>query len=437
MLLKKMAGKNYFVASLILFGLIVLSVIAVFVVTAFIPDALGQSPQEYVISSVFEFEPWQFRIDAISVSFPEGGIICTVQETSYDRTMMLIGRGSMRHKNDVYNQNNALGIFMTVKHDIFDEIRGDNIFVPVEDRSQLEMVSTVFNKQVGKPTIWHDKIPISFHIPKELSYFYFIAVDGEPILPPVAKYSTLSISGSAIIYSLFVILMLLVMTLFTLDHRYSQYWVHLARTHPGYLGLVLVPITAGLFTAGKITPELNNWPGHYAFIGYGAGILLLIILHKRGQVDYLDFGLRRDKLKNGYMLAILSSALILTATRGLPAGIEIVDQVKLIQLLLIFLLLALPIEMIWRGYIQAYLTRLTGPNWGLLIMITLVGLSQFAFIYITEPWMLYYPYTHLEIAILAPGTAAILGYLYLRTENILACALLHSCIIYLPDIILY
>ncbi len=437
MLLKKMAGKNYFVASLILFGFIVLSVIAVFVVTALVPDALGQKPQEYMISSVCEFEPWQFRLEDISVSFPEGGIICTVQETNYDQSVMLIGKGSMRHENDVYDHNKALGIFLTVKHDVFDTIRGDNIFIPVKDQNQLEMVYAVFNKQVGKPTIWQDKIPISFHIPEDLSYFYFIATDGEPILPPEAKYSTLSVSGSALIYSLFVIIMLLVLTLFTLDHRYSQYWVHLARTHPGYLGLILVPLTAAFFTAGTIIPELYNWPAHFSLPGYGAGILLLILLHKRGLVDYLDFGLRRDKLKNGYTLAILSAALIIMATRGLPAGLGIADPFELIQLPLIFLLVALPSEMIWRGYIQAYLTRLAGPNWGLLIMIALVGLSQLVFIYVTEPWMLYYPYTHLEIAILAPGTAAILGYLYLRTENILACTLLHSFIIFLPGIILY
>jgi membrane protease YdiL (CAAX protease family) len=51
--------------------------------------------------------------------------------------------------------------------------------------------------------------------------------------------------------------------------------------------------------------------------------------------------------------------------------------------------------------------------------------------------MLTYPYTYLEALILAPGLAAILGYLYLRTENILACALLHSLIIWLPTIIIY
>lgn len=437
MLLKRISGKNYFIASLILFGIILALVIAVFVLTAFIPDALGQKPQEYSISTVCEFEPWQFRIEALSVNFPEGGTIATVQETNFDRTVMLLGRGTIRHYNNGTDHDEAYGVFMTVEHGLFEEIRGDNIFIPVQDLERLEIVTAVFNRQEGKPTIWKDKIPMSFHTPEGLSYFYLIAMDGEPILPPETKYSSLNVLGSAVVYTLFTLIMLLVIMLFTLDHRYSKYWVHLARTHPGYLGLILAPVLAAIMAAGTIMPEINNWPDYYAFIGYAAGILILIGLFKLGYIDFLDFGLRRDRLKHGYLLAVVTAALIMMATRGFPEGVDTGDYNNLLQLPLLFLLIALPREMIWRGYIQAYLTRLTGPNWGLLIMILLAAAAHTAFIYATEPWMLYYPYTHLEIAVLVPGTAAILGFIYLRTENILANALLHSLIIFLPGIIQY
>ncbi len=437
MLLKKIAGKNYFIASLILLGITILMVIAIFALTAFVPDALGQKPQEYTITSVYEFEPWHFRVEDLTVNFPEGGIISTVQETNYDRTVLLLGRGTLRHKHTEYDHTSALGIFMTVEHELFDEIRGDNIFIPIEDRDRLEMVSTVFNRQVGKPAIWEDKIPISFHTPEGLSYYYFIATDGEPMLPPEAEYSRLNVLGSAMVYTLFVLIMLLVITLFTLDHRYSNYWVHLARTHPGYLGLGMVPLLAVIYAASKVIPKLNGWPGYYEFFGYAAGLLILIILFRQRQIDYLDFGLRRDRLKNGYTLAIIAAALMIMATRGLPGGVDIDGINTIAHLPLLFLLIGLPREMIWRGYIQAFLSRLTGPIWGLLIMIVLVAATRLFYIWATEPWMLYYPYTYLEIAVLAPGTAAILGYLYLRTENILACALLHSLLIFLPDIIMY
>jgi len=437
LLLKRLSGKNYFIASMILLGITIVLVITVFALTAFIPDALGQAPQEYTITSVCEFEPWHFRVENLSVNFPDGGIIATVQETNYDRSVMLLGKGTLRSNNTEYDQDSALGIFMTVEHELFDQIRGDNIFLPIEDRDRLEMVSAVFHEQVGKPTIWEGKIPISFHTPEGLSYFYFIAPDGEPILPPEAEYSQLNVLGSAAVYTLFVLIMLLVITLFTLDHRYSSYWVHLARTHPGYLGLGLVPLLSAVYAASTIMPELNDWPKYYAFFGYAAGILLLLLLFRGRSIDYLDFGLRRDRVKHGYPLAIIAAALVIMATRGLPGGIDLGGTETITQLPLLFLLIGLPREMIWRGYIQTYLSRLTGPNWGLLIMIALAAVSSLAFILATEPWMLDYPYTYLEIAVLTPGMAAILGYIYLRTENILACALLHSLVIFLPGITLY
>jgi len=435
--LKRISGKNYFIASIILLGITILLVVAIFVLTAFIPDALGQKPQEYEITSICEFEPWHFRIEDLSVSFPEGGIISTVQETNYDRTVMLLGRGTMRHKNTEYDKDSALGIFMTVEHEVFDEIRGDNLFVPIEDRDRLEMVSAVFNRQEGKPAIWEDKIPISFHTTEGLSYFYFIAPDGRPMLPPEADYNRLNVLGSGLVYSLFALIMIFVITLFTLDHRYSTYWIHLARTHPGYLGLGLIPLLIAILAASKIIPEINEWPVYYSFFGYAAGILLLTLLFKQEKIDYLDFGLRRDRLKHGYALALLAAALMIMATRGLPGGINIEDFRSMAHFPILFLLVGLPREMIWRGYIQAFFSRLTGPNWGILIMVALVAFTRLVYIFATDPWMLHYPYTYLEIAVLAPGAAAILGYLYLRTENIFACALLHSLLIFLPDIIQY
>ncbi len=435
MILKKLSGKNYFVASMILLGITIILVIAVFALTAFIPDALGQPPQEYTITSVCEFEPWHFRIKNLSVNYPEGGIIATVQEANYDRSVMLLGRGTLRCNGTEYDQHSALGIFMTIEHELFEQIRGDNIFLPIEDRDRLEMVSAVFHRQVGKPTIWESKIPISFHTPDGLSYFYFINPDGGPILPPEVEYSRLNVVGSAAVYTLFVLIMLLVITLFTLDHRYSNYWVHLARTHPGYMGLGLAPLLVAVYAASNIVPLINNWPDYYAFFGYAAGILLLIFLSRRRSIDYLDFGLRRDRIKHGYPLAVIGAVLMIMATRGLPGEVDIGGTGTIVQLPLLFLLISLPREMIWRGYIQTYLSRLTGPNWGLLIMIALATASRLAFILATEPWMFYYPYTYLEIAVLTPGIAAILGYIYLRTENILACALLHSLVIFLPDII--
>lgn len=437
MLLKRIAGKNYFVALLILLGVTILLVISIFILTALMPESLGADPDDYSISSVCDFEPWFFEIYDLSIYFPDGGIIATVGETDHKRSVMLLGEGVFRHNEREYDKDSAKGIFMVIGHDYFERIRGDNLFVPVEDRNQLDFVSAVFEQQKGIPTLWEDKIPITFKTQDDFFYFYFISSEGKPLLPPEVKYSSINIAGSAVVYILFPLITLVVITIFTLDQRYSLYWIHLAKNPPGFFSLGIIPFIAGFFAVSEIVPVIEGWPDLYKIFGYSVIIIFLIILARFNKIDYLDLGLRRDRIKHGYMLAVITSVLIIMTTKGLPGGIDVGGYETASHFSLLFLLIGLPREIIWRGYIQTFLSRQLGPNWGLFLMILLVAITRYLVILATEPWMIHYPYTYLEIAVLAPGTAAILGYLYLRTENVLSCALLHSLLIFLPSIIHY
>ncbi len=57
------------------------------------------------------------------------------------------------------------------------------------------------------------------------------------------------------------------------------------------------------------------------------------------------------------------------------------------------------------------------------------GLFRVIVIALSSPLLLFYPHTFVELLILAPGSAVVLGYLYLRTENILSCTLLHGLLL--------
>lgn len=435
MLLKIITGKNYFVASIILLLFTIVLVVSVFAVTAFIPDALGMVPYEHQITSVCEFEPWLIETEDFYLYFPRGGIIATLKDTGQTRSIMLLGE-------ELYDTNDEKldisGIFMIISNDLFEELRGDNLFIPVEDQEKLEEVVKIGEKQKGIPTIWKNKIPLSFH-PRDdgLVYMYFISTEGEPILPPQTTYSERRLAGSAATYLLFTLIVLLIITIFTLDHRSSSYWGHLAKNPPGYLSLALAPALAALIAMIEIISEQGGWPEYFTTIAYYSAILILVILARLKAIDYLDFGLRLERARYGYLLALLTAVLVMLATRGLPAGIIFDGYESLQMFMIVFLMIGLPREMLWRGYILSFLGRRLGPNWGFLLMIMMVAATRYYTIYTLEPWMLDYPYTYLEIAILAPGTAAILGYLYLRTENILACALLHSLLLFLPGMIQY
>lgn len=436
MLLKKMAGKNIFVALLITLGLITITVFGIFLLTAFVPNSLGQSPVEYELSSVYEFEPWSFEVDNLGVQFPEGGIIATLNEADQSRSFLLIGNGNYFCEDQAYSTENVGGIFMVIEDFFFEEIRGSIIFLPVEDASTLAEISELAGQQTGIPINWNRTVPVTFQPKTGLIYYYLITPDGNPILPPQVNCNSVKLFGTIAVYALLIIIMLLLITIFTLDHRYSRYWVHLRSTPPSAVSFYLIlPLAAATALADAI-PEIFKLPDFYGDALYAIVILVLIILARIGKIDYLDMGLRRDRIRHGYLLGSLTALLIVLTVRGIPKEVYTDDIYTFLLLPLIFVLIALPRELIWRGFIQAVLSRKWGPTKGLIAMILLSAASHILYLAITAPWMLYYPYTYLEVAVLVPGLAAILGYLYLRTENVLASTLMHSLILWLPSIII-
>jgi len=435
--LKKIAGRNYFVALMILLVAISFVVIALFVANSILPNALGNEPYQYEISSISYFEPWNFEAEDLAARFPRGGIILVINETDRFKTVILMGEGSFVKGDITYSNEETSGLLMMIEHELFDQIRGSNIFMPIEDQSLLFLVSFVFKNTSGVPNIWKDRVPLAFHGRQGLAFYYLLDPEGKPILPPATNLTGGELYGTFLIYLLFILFTIMTIMIFTLDHRYSRYWYHLASIPPSrfalYSLIALIPVLA----LSDIVPVLLEQSSLFAFSGFGLILICLIIAEKYGKIDYLDLGLRRDRLRFGYGLALVTAAIIILSAYGLPAGFTVSGMRPLLSFPVIFLLTGLPREMIWRGYIQAVLTRRLGINQGLLVMVLMAAVVRFTYLIATEPWMLTYPYTYLEALILAPGLAAILGYLYLRTENILACALLHSLIIWLPAIIIY
>ncbi len=437
MLLKKIGASNYFIAMLILLGITIALVVSAFIVTAIFPGSLGRIPYQYETETVCEFEPWSFELNNLEVNFPQGGIILTVNQTDRYRSNLLLGEGFYRNKETQVNNDLNGGLFIVTEHSIFEEIRGNNIFMPVEDEALLSQVARIGDNQKGIPAIWKDTIPVTFHAPEDLSYYYFVSPEGKPDLPPSANYSMPTVFGAFLVYTIFIAILVIVLTILSPDHRYSRYWMHLGNTPPRLFSLILIPMVLALVAITRIGTNLFNLSELYSAAGYFLILFILAYYAINGKIDYMDLGLRRDKIHNGYFLAITAAILVVCTIRGLPAGISTGGFRTFLQLPLLFLLVALPLELIWRGYIQTYLSRWLGVTKGLLAMVFLAAVTHFIYLLATEPWMSAYPYTYLEVAVLVPGTAFVLGYLYLRTENIMSCAVLHGLILWLPGILIY
>ncbi len=437
MLLRKIGVQNYFIVLLILLTLTAALVIITIILSAVFPGSLGRSPYYYETGPVYEFEPWFFEADDLKVSFSTGGLITTLHEGEHKRSIMLIGEGHYEDGAVKLDSDEAGGLFMVIEHGLFDRIRGSNIFTPLEDQTLISRVEEVAALQKGIPYIWGDIIPLTFHTQDDLIYYYFLAGDGMPIFPPHSNGDIKHFLGPFLIHFLIFLIIILIMTIFSPDHRYSRYWVHLGATPPGMYSLAIIPFIIAVLLTGKILVHINEWPDYYNSLIFLFIIFFLYLSSRYGKIDYLDLGLRRDRIKHGYLLAIITALILITVIGGIPEEWAFEKESALISLLSIYFLIGLPRELIWRGYIQAFLSRQLDPTRGLLIMIFLTAIAHYLYLIITAPWMINYPYTYLEALILVPGTAAILGYLYLRTENILACAFLHTLIFWLPGIIIY
>lgn len=437
MLLRKIGVQNYFIVLLILLALTAALVITTIILSAVFPGSLGRSPYDYETGPVYEFEPWLFEVDDLKVSFLKGGLITTLHEDEYKRSIMLIGEGYYEDGAIKLDADEAGGLFMVIEHDLFNLIRGSNIFTPIEDQALIGRVEEIAALQKGIPNIWEDIIPLTFHTQEDLIYYYYIASDGKPIFPPHCNGDIKQFLGPFLIHFLIFLIIMLIMTIFSPDHRYSRYWIHLGSTPPGLYSLAIMPFIIALLITSKILVHINEWPEYYSTLTYLLIIFFLYFSSRYGKIDYLDLGLRRDRIKHGYLLAIITALSLIIVIGGIPEGWAFEKESALISLLSIYFLIGLPHELIWRGYIQAFLSRQLDPTRGLLIMIFLTAAAHYLFMITTAPWMINYPYAYLEALILVPGTAALLGYLYLRTENILACAFLHTLIFWLPVIIIY
>ena len=433
-IVKKLSGMNYFVALIILLVIILILGLIAFILVASFPGALGTAPPQYEIKEVYDFEPWSFKINSLVASFPEGGMIIPVFRDDKQEAALLIGPGEYADPEHSLPAEKPLGLYLNLDFNIFSELRGDIIFMPTEDAAARKAALEVYQRQPGLPFHWQSGIPLVFHPGKGGLYYYFIDAEGNAHMPPVIVEPGYKLYGTLALYALLMVMALLIVFIFSLDYHPSRYWKFIHCARPPWPVAAAAAGTAAFALLSELLPALTGLQETIAAGGYAAAIIILIVLARLKQIDFLDFGIRPDTFKHGYLMALVVAVLYLVMTRGIPGKPALNGITTLIDFLQLFFLVALARELIWRGYIQTALGRILGTTPGIIITAALTGLIHYIVLAATAPWMLAYPYTAVETFILVPGTALVLGLVYLRTENILSSTLLHSLILFLPRI---
>lgn len=428
------SNRNYLVSLIALLGVIALLAALAFLLTYYMPGIFAGPPVEYEMKELYSFEPWAFKLGRLEVTYPEGGLILPLYRDEKQEAAIILARGEYELPEGLPPHQSPAGIFMVINEHLFDELRGCVIFMPSEDADARRDAERICKQQPGLPVIWKKVIPLTFVPAADSIYYYFISEKGEALLPPTLEEPPAKLYSSLALYAALIAIMLLMLTIFSLDHRPSRYWENLYQVSPGKKSLLLAGAAALPALGGELLPLFKSLPDYSFLFGYMASLALLIVLSHLRIIDHWDTALRRNTFHKGYFMAIAAALMFMLITRGVPGQCPINDIKSVAGLLFSICIIGLARELIWRGYIQTMLGRQWGATAGLLLTALLAGLVHFIIVALGSPELLSYPYTMVELLILAPGSAIVLGYLYLRTENIICCALLHGLLLSLSSL---
>lgn len=435
-LLNKNNGHNYLVSLIILLGVVVLLAAAAFFLAYYLPGIFAVPPFKYEAKEIYRFEPWTFEMDHLKVSYPEGGLVLPLYRNEKQKAAIILAEGEYQVSGEPLAGENPAGIFIVIPEELFEEIRGCVIFLPSEDAGAKQKVMQIYEQHQGLPVIWKETIPLTFIPAADSLYYCLFSGEGEALRSPALIEPPVRLYGSLALYAVLFIIVLLLMTMLSLDHRPSRYWDTLYQTRPGTRALGLAAAALIFALIGELWPAFSGLPAYSLLLGYFPVIALLAFLVYKKYVDIWETGFNWNALRRGYFLAIAAAVMFTVITRGVPQQCSLNNTKTIGGLIFSIFIIGLARELIWHGYIQTMLGRQWGPAAGLLLTALLAGLVHFAAVALGSPEMLSYPYTLVELLILAPGSAVVLGYLYLRTENIFCCALLHGFLLSLSSLII-
>jgi len=416
----------------VLLALVFIVSLSALLVISYVPEAKGTSTPDYQIEQVEKFnESWEFSLKELQISFPEGGHFARVLVNERTKGALFWGEGDYKHPEETIPDQTS-GIFVLVEGDVLFNQRGDIYFTEANGDKAREL-EQAFKQQEGTPELsllMGAGIPLTFTPHNSSFYLEFLDKDGTTI-STLHNFSPETPWFSGLLYLLILAVIFILLQIMSLNFTTRKF------EGEEISSLTEILAAAGVLTVIFITHyiiELWEWHYYYHSIGYALATLILLTLARVKVISLKYFGLEQAKWSSGYLLAVITGVFFLAVPlEGIRGIQELLPGNLILHLVAVFFCAALLNELIWRGYIQVFLSQLTGCYMGLFLTSLLSGGFYFALVYLTNPSLFNYPFVFVEIVVLVPATALILGYLFLKTKNILSCALLHTLIILLPQ----
>jgi len=416
--------------------------LAVLLMASYHAPRIGTLPPSFSFQEVYLLsEPWAFEAGGYRLRLPENAVIVPV----YNKDT-LIGFTFQAESGTVLSPASAgrervSGGFLFMDNETFLQTKGETLFTPVADRTLKNRLSLEARQLVVFPAVQAVVHPRLFLPDGERDYAYLESngVFGSRDLSLLEENRPWLVT----FFGLQFLLALLVTQMLTLDLSPPRSLAVVLKTFPpgrdvaaagaailllfllhGYLGLSAAAFDAALHPA--------------ALLAYLAVLLPLALLNWRGVITRQSFGLTGKNIGRGLAIALFL-ALILTAfsTLSLPRGLTVEIPRAAASLFGLIFLPALARELFWRGFVQTLLERAAG-RWGGLLLATFLASGFYLLLAWTQtPERLTNAAGQLELFFFLPGLTLLLGYVYLRSRNVLNAALLHALILFIAKTLVF
>lgn len=429
------------------FFFIVLCLIIASSVTAFYLSVngayeLGAPPLRLVIRDVYRSEPWTFRIADFSISLPGESYVSPVYLDERLIGIVVQSAGGSLKEDGAPRRLNLDDFFITMNSEIFTDIKGDTLFLPLQESAPQSRIMADARPLIRLPELQGIIYPRIF-LPHSGAVWLYA---GEGVRILLSGYNTEFFNPRLFLFfSIVALITLLIIYLLTMDLHPTGRLKRLHAVKPPLTeklaaGIFLIVLCGAAiwgmlptFEAASINAEV--------IVLYYAILFILLRLRQKQTIANQYFGLNlniREYLRGMIVVPVILVILFLFVTLKFPAGINVAPEMPqsvLLQFAFLFAY-AFAAEFFWRGYLQTFLERLWGEGAGLILATAFSALPFFLSSYFVHGLPLP-PETTLEVFFFYPLTVLPLAYLYQRSRNLLSVSLLHAMLLFLPGFLIF
>ncbi len=410
--------------------------LAALLIAFFQAPQIGTLPPGFSFNEVYWSEPWSFHTGKYRVDLPDKAVIAPVYCENGFMGMTFQAEGGTVVFPGSTRKQKVSGGFMAMDNDTFLRAKGEVLFTPLQDQTMKNRRILLARQLLVFPSLQafvHER----FFIPAEEEGYAYLENAGQA--RETGQQIVLENRPWLISYfGLQFLVALLFTQMLTLDLPVPKTISRTLESSPsgrefavsagGLLALFAVHLLADL-PASVLDPALQA----PSLLAYLLILLILAGLSWKQVIARQYLGLTWKNAGRGIVIALVL-VLILTVFSALsfPVGLSTESLPQTARLFAILCAVAFSKEVFWRGFLQTLLERTAGRWGGLLLNSLLVTSFYLLLAWTRSAAILSDPASQLELLLFLPTSSLILGYVFLRSRNIISSTLLHALLLFIP-----